>query len=266
VPIPPGHEAAEAGAEGEGRDGGRRRRRRGGRDRGEGRAGEEGQQNLLSDSADAGAAPAVNGTDQAADAAPAERTDGDRPEGDRPDGERADGERSRRRRGGRGRGRDREGAEAGAEGADRAEGAAVAEGAPAAPAPSAAATPDADAPQAQPAVAEAAPVVTPAPAPAPAPAAAPAPRAARAEPIRIEPYLLPTEALASLATQAGLDWVQSDADKIAAVRAAMAAEPAPVRAPREPKRHVLVDDGPLVLVETRKDLSQLKLPFDQAAG
>jgi ribonuclease E len=29
---------------------------------------------------------------------------------------------------------------------------------------------------------------------------------------------------------------------------------------------VLVDDGPLVLVETRKDLSQLKLPFDQAAG
>jgi hypothetical protein len=37
VPIPPGHEAAEAGAEGEGRDGGRRRRRRGGRDRGEGR-------------------------------------------------------------------------------------------------------------------------------------------------------------------------------------------------------------------------------------
>jgi hypothetical protein len=29
---------------------------------------------------------------------------------------------------------------------------------------------------------------------------------------------------------------------------------------------VLVDDGPLVLVETCKDLSQLKLPFDQAAG
>jgi ribonuclease E len=143
----------------------------------------------------------------------------------------------------------------------------------AAPAPSDDAASDAAAPQAQTAVAEAAPaepVFKPAPAPtaAPvaAPAAAPAPRAARAEPIRIEPYLLPTEALASLATQAGLDWVQSDADKIASVRAAMAAEPAPVRAPREPKRHVLVDDGPLVLVETRKDLSQLKLPFDQAAG
>ena len=26
---------------------------------------------------------------------------------------------------------------------------------------------------------------------------------------------------------------------------------------------VIVDEGPLVLVETRKDLSQLKLPFDQ---
>jgi len=33
--------------------------------------------------------------------------------------------------------------------------------------------------------------------------------------------------------------------------------------PREPKRHVLADEGPLVLVETRKDLSQLKLPFEQ---
>ena len=26
----------------------------------------------------------------------------------------------------------------------------------------------------------------------------------------------------------------------------------------------IVDEGPLVLVETRKDLSQLKLPFDRA--
>lgn len=34
--------------------------------------------------------------------------------------------------------------------------------------------------------------------------------------------------------------------------------------PSEPKRHVLVDDGPLVRVETRRDSSQLKLPFDQA--
>ena len=54
-------------------------------------------------------------------------------------------------------------------------------------------------------------------------------------------------------------------DKISAVRAAMAAEPPAVRVPREPTRHVLADEGPLVLVETRKDLSQLKLPFEQQA-
>ena len=29
---------------------------------------------------------------------------------------------------------------------------------------------------------------------------------------------------------------------------------------------VALDDGPLVLVETRKDLSQLKLPFEASAG
>ena len=80
------------------------------------------------------------------------------------------------------------------------------------------------------------------------------------------PYHLPTDSLNALAASAGLQWVQSDADKISAVQAAMAAEPAPVRVPREPRRHVLVDDGPLVLVETRKDLSQLKLPFEQQAA
>jgi ribonuclease E len=101
----------------------------------------------------------------------------------------------------------------------------------------------------------------PAAASAPAPAPAPVPRAA--EPIRIEPYVLPTGSLTDLATAAGLQWVQSDADKISAVQAAMAAEPKPVHVPREPRRHVLEDVGPLVLVETRKDLSQLKLPFEQ---
>jgi ribonuclease E len=46
------------------------------------------------------------------------------------------------------------------------------------------------------------------------------------------------------------------------VQAAMAAEAAPIRVPREIKPAVQVDDGPLVLVETRKDLSQIRLPFD----
>ena len=41
-------------------------------------------------------------------------------------------------------------------------------------------------------------------------------------------------------------------------------EPAPVRVPRERKAPVVVDEGPLVLVETKKDLSQFKLPFETA--
>lgn len=110
-------------------------------------------------------------------------------------------------------------------------------------------------------VAPAAPVAAPAPVTAAVavPAPAPAPVA------RIEPYTLPTDALHALAGGVGLEWVNSDAEKIRAVQAAMAAEPAPIRVPREPKRHVLVDEGPLVLVETRKDLSQLKLPFEAGA-
>jgi ribonuclease E len=80
------------------------------------------------------------------------------------------------------------------------------------------------------------------------------------------PYTLPTEALQTIAQTAGLEWVNSDAEKIRAVQAAMAAEPQPIRVPREPRRHVLVDDGPLVLVETRKDLSQIKLPFENSAA
>jgi ribonuclease E len=95
-------------------------------------------------------------------------------------------------------------------------------------------------------------------------AAAAAPVAAPA-PVRIEPYALPTTELGALAASAGLEWVQSDTEKISAVRAAMAAEAPQIRVPREPRRQVLVDDGPLVLVETRKDLSQLKLPFESAA-
>ncbi|HLL13121.1 MAG TPA: hypothetical protein VK570_18805 [Rubrivivax sp.] len=92
-------------------------------------------------------------------------------------------------------------------------------------------------------------------------AAAPSPA-----PLRIEPYQLPTESLQSLAAGVGLEWVNSDAEKIRAVQQAMASEPAPVRVPREPMRHVVADEGPLVLVETRKDLSQMKLPFEAGAG
>ena len=44
-----------------------------------------------------------------------------------------------------------------------------------------------------------------------------------------------------------------------------AAEPKPVHVPRERPPAIVVDDGPLVLVETRRDLRELKLPFEQTA-
>ena len=83
------------------------------------------------------------------------------------------------------------------------------------------------------------------------------------QPIVVARYELPTADLNSLASNAGLQWVQSDGDRVAAVQAAMAAEPLPAHLPREPRQPVVEDVGPLVLVETKKDLSQLKLPFEQ---
>jgi ribonuclease E len=76
-------------------------------------------------------------------------------------------------------------------------------------------------------------------------------------------FELPLGELHALAEGAGLTWVHSDTDKVAAAQAAIAAEPQPVRVPRERPPVVVLDEGPLVLVETKKDLSQIKLPFDQ---
>ena len=95
-------------------------------------------------------------------------------------------------------------------------------------------------------------------APAPAPAA---PVAARASVPQVQPFRLPVDDLKSVAEGSGLQWVLSDADKIAAAQAAMAAEPKPVHVPRERRPVVVVDEGPLVLVETKKDLRNLPLPF-----
>jgi ribonuclease E len=69
--------------------------------------------------------------------------------------------------------------------------------------------------------------------------------------------------LVQVAESSGLQWVNSDAQKIAVVQAAIAAEPAPVRVPRERPPAIVIDEGPLVLVETRRDLRELKLPFEQ---
>jgi ribonuclease E len=107
-------------------------------------------------------------------------------------------------------------------------------------------------------------------APAPAPrAAAPAPSQPIVVPqaaTRAQPYALPIDSLNAVASAAGLEWVHSDNDKVRTVQAAMAAEPKPPHVPRQPKPPVVLDDGPLVLVETKKDLSQIRLPFDNSAA
>lgn len=82
--------------------------------------------------------------------------------------------------------------------------------------------------------------------------------------MRVEPFVLPVSSLQTVVAASGLQWVGSDAEKIRAVQEAMAREPKPVHVPRERKPVAMQDDGPLVLVETRKDLSQFKLPFETA--
>ena len=115
--------------------------------------------------------------------------------------------------------------------------------------------------------AEPAPALAPAPvvdtpvAAAPVAVEAPAPVA-----VKVEAYALPMDDLNALAQQVGLEWVNSNVEKIRQVQAAIAAEPKPVHVPRERTPAVVLDEGPLVLVETRKDLSQLKLPFEAAGA
>lgn len=139
-------------------------------------------------------------------------------------------------------------------------------------APAEAAAPVAAAPVTAP-VTESAPApVAAAPAPVAAPVAAPVPAAAApvvAAPApatglpRVQAFTLPLAELHQVAESSGLQWVNSDAAKIAAAQAAIAAEPKPIHVPRERPPVVVIDEGPLVLVETRRDLSAMKLPFEQ---
>jgi len=121
-------------------------------------------------------------------------------------------------------------------------------------------------PAAAPAAAAPAPVAPPTAIAAASPAAptppAAAPTASRALP-KVTGFALPLQELESVATASGLQWVNSDAAKVAAVQAAIAAEPQPIRVPRERPPAVVLDAGPLVLVETRRDLRDMRLPFDQ---
>ena len=87
--------------------------------------------------------------------------------------------------------------------------------------------------------------------------------AAQAGMPKVQPYSLPLEELAQLAQGSGLSWVSSNAEKVAAAQADMAAQPEPVRVVRERPAPVVMDVRPLVLVETRRDLRNVTLPFEQ---
>jgi ribonuclease E len=95
--------------------------------------------------------------------------------------------------------------------------------------------------------------------------AAPTAAVAAASMPAVTSYALPIADLAQVASTSGLQWVGSDAVKIAAVQASIAAElaNAPVHVPRERPAAVAVEAASLVLVETKRDLRDMQLPFEK---
>ncbi len=78
-------------------------------------------------------------------------------------------------------------------------------------------------------------------------------------------FALPVSDMDAVASGAGLQWINSNPASIAAVKAQIAAEPKAIHIPRERPPAVVIDAGPLVLVETKRDLRNMTLPFEQAA-
>jgi ribonuclease E len=99
-------------------------------------------------------------------------------------------------------------------------------------------------------------------APAPVAVATPAMAATAHQMPSIASYELPMGQLQQVASGSGLEWVNSNPERIAQVQAAIAAEPKPVHVPRERPAPIVIDEGPLVLVETKRDLRQMAMPFD----
>ena len=69
-----------------------------------------------------------------------------------------------------------------------------------------------------------------------------------------------------MAQSCGLEWINSDAEKIRLAQESIAAQPKPIHVPRERPAPQVIDEGPLVLVETRRDLRSMTLPFEQPAS
>jgi ribonuclease E len=81
---------------------------------------------------------------------------------------------------------------------------------------------------------------------------------------KIAAFDLPLAQLQQVAQSSGLEWVNSNPERIAQIQTAIAAEPRPVHVPRERPAPVVLDEGPLILVETKKDLSQMAMPFENS--
>jgi ribonuclease E len=82
---------------------------------------------------------------------------------------------------------------------------------------------------------------------------------------KVQSYTLPLESLQTIAQSSGLQWVNSDAARVAAVQTAIAAEPPAAHVPRERPAPVAMSDAPLILVETKKDLRNMTLPFEETS-
>lgn len=83
---------------------------------------------------------------------------------------------------------------------------------------------------------------------------------------KVQPFVLPMDELAQVAESSGLRWINSDAEKISAVQVAIAAQPPAIHVPRARQVLPVVDEGPLMLVETKRDLRNMTLPFEQTAN
>jgi ribonuclease E len=81
---------------------------------------------------------------------------------------------------------------------------------------------------------------------------------------KVSGYALPQDDLIQVAQGSGLQWVNTNAESVAKVQAAIAAEAQTVHVPRPRPAPVSIDAGPLVLVETKRDLRNMTLPFEES--
>ncbi len=105
-------------------------------------------------------------------------------------------------------------------------------------------------------VAAPAPVVTPV-------VITPVPQAATPTPMpKQQAFVLSLDEMSSIAQSSGLNWVNSNPEKIAAAQAAIAAQTKPIHVPRERPARTAIEASPLVMVETKRDLRDMTLPFE----